>query len=85
MGSIISFLHSTVSMALTGLTLILLLLFALSCITIFIWLYTWQVFVLTGTSIAGFLMACGYAWLCVMYYEPYLTWFEAFKRQTVLP
>jgi O-antigen ligase len=75
-----SFLHAAVGVALTGFTLLLLLLFALSCITIFIWLYNWQVFVLTGTSIVGLLVAGGYAWLCVAYYEPYLHWFETIRK-----
>ena len=79
MESIVSFLHSAVSIFLTGFTAILVLLFALSLVTIAIWLYNWPIFVFAGTSIIGLLVACGYAWLCCLWYEPYATWFESFK------
>jgi hypothetical protein len=72
--------HSIASKAVLGVSIVLLMLFALCLVTIFIWMINWQVFVLAGTSITWFVVACGYACLCWLYYEPYLHWFDDFNR-----
>ena len=82
MASIMSWMHSFASKAVIGFTITLLMLFALSLLVICIWMINWQVFVLAGTSIGWFLVACAYAGLCVWLYEPYIRWFDRFIKVT---
>jgi hypothetical protein len=80
MHPVLSSIHSAAAWALTGFTLVLFLLFVTAGITLCIWMLNWPVFVFAGTRLAGLLVSCAYLWLCVTFYEPYLTWFFAFKN-----
>lgn len=65
---------------LNGILIFMLLLFALSGLCIFIWIFNWPIFAFAGTPIIGLLASCAYVWLCVTYQDTIILWFDDQKR-----
>jgi hypothetical protein len=80
MNTVLSLIRTSVGWALTGFTLVLFMLFVIAGVTLCMWILNWPVFVFAGTRVAGLIVSCAYLWLCVTFYEPYLTWYFAFKN-----
>ena len=75
--------QTVTSYFLTGLSIVLVLLFALSCICIAMRMVNWPVFALAATAWGGLVLSSAFVWLCVTYYKPYFNWIYGVKTNVV--